>query len=57
MVRDASNRPVDPAVIVTNPNEDCSPATLRAFISELLSGPEPDLESIGAAEALRALRG
>jgi hypothetical protein len=56
MVRNRSDLPADPAVIATNPNEDCSPATLRAFISDLLSGPEPDLESIGAAHALRELR-
>jgi hypothetical protein len=41
---------------VTNPDEDCSPAAFHAFVDDLLRGPEPDLESIGAIEALRELR-
>jgi hypothetical protein len=48
--------PSDPAVVVTNPDEDCSPESFRAFIDDLLAGPEPELESIEAAEALRLLR-
>ncbi|CAN5795879.1 hypothetical protein BH23ACT2_BH23ACT2_07130 [soil metagenome] len=56
MARNASEMPVDPVIVVTNPDEDCSPATLRAFIDELLSGPEPELESVGAAATIRALR-
>jgi hypothetical protein len=43
-------------VVVTNPGDDASPASFRAFIDELLAGPEPELESIGAVEALRLLR-
>jgi hypothetical protein len=41
---------------VTNPEEDCSPGSFRAFIDELLAGPEPELDSIGAADAVRELR-
>ena len=46
----------DPAVVVTNPDEDCSSASFRAFIDELLAGPDPEIESVDAAEALRLLR-
>lgn len=42
--------------MLTNPDEDASPEAFRAFIDELLAGPEPELESLDAAEALRALR-
>ena len=45
------------AVVLTNPDEDASPEAFRAFIDELLAGPEPELESVDAAAALRALRG
>ncbi|MGH2704489.1 MAG: hypothetical protein ACRDJ4_05155 [Actinomycetota bacterium] len=38
--------------MVTNPDEDCSPEAFRTFIDDLLAGPEPELDSIGAAEAL-----
>ncbi|HUP69169.1 MAG TPA: hypothetical protein VM142_05070 [Acidimicrobiales bacterium] len=41
---------------MTNPDEDSSPNAFRAFIDELLAGPEPELDSIGAAEAIRELR-
>ena len=44
------------AVVVTNPDEDCSPEAFRSFLDELLAGPEPELDSIGAVEALRELR-
>lgn len=44
------------AVVLVNPDEDCSPGAFRAFLEEILSGPEPELESIDAVEALRALR-
>ncbi|HEX9504937.1 MAG TPA: hypothetical protein VGA62_02915 [Acidimicrobiia bacterium] len=47
---------MDPVIVVTNPDEDCSPAAFRAFIDDLLGGVEPELESIGATEALRELR-
>jgi hypothetical protein len=42
--------------VVTNPDEDCSPAAFRALIDDLLTRPEPDIESIDATEALRELR-
>ena len=48
--------PPGSAVVLTNPDEDASPEAFRAFIDELLAGPEPELESVHAAEALRALR-
>lgn len=56
MVRNASEVPADPVIVVINPDEDCSPEALRAFVDELLAGPEPELESVGAAETIRALR-
>jgi hypothetical protein len=48
--------PPGSAVVLTNPDEDASPEAFRAFIDELLAGPEPELESVDAAEALGALR-
>lgn len=55
-----ANRPNDlppgSAVVVTNPHGDCSPAAFHALVDDLLAGPEPELESLGAAEALRELR-
>lgn len=56
VVSNASALPADPAIVVTNPDEDCSPEAFRAMIDELLSSPELDLESVGAAEAVRELR-
>lgn len=56
MAGDASDLPIDPVIVVTNPDEDRSPNAFRAFIDELLAGPEPELDSIGAAEAIRELR-
>jgi len=53
---DASHLSDDPVIMVTNPDEDCSPGTFRAFLDELLAGSEPDLDNIGATEALRELR-
>jgi hypothetical protein len=52
----AANLPADPAVVLTHPDEDCSPEAFRALINELLSEREPELESIQAADALRELR-
>lgn len=52
-----SEVPADPVVVLLNPDDDFSPEATRAFRDELLAGPEPDLESIGAAEAVRELRG
>jgi hypothetical protein len=54
--RDARHLHNDGAVVLTNPAEDFSPATVRAVLDEVLAGPEPELESIGAVEALRASR-
>jgi hypothetical protein len=55
-----ANRPNDlppgSAVVVTNPDEDCSPEAFHAFLDDLLGGPEPELESLGAADVLRELR-
>ncbi len=56
MARHASEMDGDPAVVETNADEDCSPEAFRALIDELLEAPEPRLESISAAEALRGLR-
>ncbi len=56
MMRVPANLPPGSAVVVTNPEEDCSPEAFRAFLDELLAGPEPELDSVDAAEALRALR-
>ncbi len=52
----ARELPNDPAVVVTNPDEDCSSESFRAFVDELLAGPEPEIESVEAAEALHLLR-
>lgn len=49
--------PSDPVIVVTNPGEDCSPEALTAFLAEMAAGPEPEVETIGAAEALFELRG
>ena len=56
MANRPANLPPNSVVVVTNPDEDCSPKALHAFIDELLAGPEPELDSIDAAEALRELR-
>lgn len=56
MARNVDELPHDPVIVVTNPDDDCSPEALRAFFDELFAGPEPELESIGAAEILRELR-
>jgi hypothetical protein len=55
-----ANRPNDlppgSAVVITNPDEDCSPEAFHALLDDLLAGPEPELESLDAAEASRELR-
>lgn len=56
MERRASDLPDDPIIVVTNPDEDCSPAAFRTMLDDLLGTPELELESIAAAEALRHLR-
>lgn len=52
----ASDLPADPLVVVTNPGEDCSPEAFHSLLDELMADPEPELEQIGATEALRTLR-
>ena len=58
--RELAHHPADlppgSVVVVTNPEEDCSPEAFHAFLDELLAGPEPELDSLDAAEALRELR-
>ena len=48
--------PPGSTVMVTNPDEDCSPEAFRAFLDDLLSGPEPELDSLDAAQGVRELR-
>ena len=55
MASRASELPTDPVIVVTNPDEDCSPERLREFLDDLLST-EPVLETVHGAEAVRALR-
>jgi hypothetical protein len=56
MVRGAEDLPKRRTVVVTNPDEDCSSASFRAFMDELLAGADPEIESVDAAEAFRLLR-
>ena len=56
MGRVPSDVPPGTAIVLTNPDENGSPEAFRSFVDELLAGPEPELESINAVEALRALR-
>jgi len=56
MPRVPADLPPGSAVVFTNPDEDTSPEAFRAFLDELLAGPEPELDSVDAAEALRAVR-
>jgi hypothetical protein len=48
--------PPETGVVLTNPDEDCSPDAFHALLDEVLAGPEPELESVGAVEALDELR-
>jgi hypothetical protein len=48
--------PPNSTVVLTNPDEDCSPPAFRAFLDEMLDKPEPELDRLHAAEALRELR-
>jgi hypothetical protein len=41
---------------VTNPEEDCSTEAFHALLDDLVGRPDPELDSIGGASALRALR-
>lgn len=54
--RRPKSSPTGSAVVVTNPGEDRSPEAFNAFLDQLLAGPEPELESLDAAEALHELR-
>lgn len=46
-----------PAIVVVNPNENCSAAAGRLVVDEVLTAPvEPAPESLHAAEILRELR-
>jgi hypothetical protein len=56
MANRPATSPPGSTVVVTNPDEDCSPEAFRAFLDELLAGPEPELESLDAVEALHELR-
>ncbi|MGI8411041.1 MAG: hypothetical protein ACR2LV_00725 [Solirubrobacteraceae bacterium] len=56
MPRLPADVPPDSAVVITNPDEDCSPEAFRAFLDDLLHGPEPEVDSVDASRALRALR-
>ncbi|MHB8247171.1 MAG: hypothetical protein ACYDGN_17875 [Acidimicrobiales bacterium] len=42
--------------VVPNPDEDCSPEAFRTLLDELLTDQEPELDSLGAAQARRDLR-
>ena len=48
--------PPESTVVVTNPDEDCSPEAFHDLLEELLRGPEPDMDSLDAAQAVRELR-
>ena len=56
MVNRPNDLPPGSAVVVTNPDEDCSPEAFHVLLDDLLAGPEPELESLDAAEAIRELR-
>lgn len=46
-----------PAIVLVNPDEDCSAAAGRLVVDEVLASPvEPSPESLLAAEILRQLR-
>jgi hypothetical protein len=55
MANRPATSPPGSTVVVTNPDEDCSPEAFRAFLDELLAGPERELESLDAVEALHEL--
>lgn len=48
--------PANSTVVLTNPDEDSSPAAFRALLEELLDGPPPQLDNLDAANVLRELR-
>lgn len=46
-----------PAIVVVNPDEDCSASACRLMIDEILSAPEESVpKSLHAADILRELR-
>jgi hypothetical protein len=56
MANRLNDLPSGSAVVVTNPDEDCSPEAFHALLDDHLAGPEPELESLDAAEAPQELR-
>jgi hypothetical protein len=56
MDRAPTDVPSSPVVVLTSPGEDASPQAFRTFVDEVLAGPEPQLESVHAADVLRAIR-
>jgi hypothetical protein len=54
--RGPADLPPNSAVVLTHSDEDCSPAAFRAFLDELLDKPEPELDSLDAADTLGELR-
>jgi hypothetical protein len=52
----ASDPPADPVVVEITSDGNYSPEAFRAFVERHLAAPEPELETIGAVEALRDLR-
>ena len=56
MANRADDLPHGPSVVLLNSDEDCSPAAFRLLVDELLAGPEPGLDSLGAAAVLEELR-
>ena len=43
-------------LIVSDSEEDCDAVALQKFLDALFDGPEPEIESLGAAGAIRAER-
>lgn len=56
MAKGADDFSEEPRVVLLNPDEDTSPEAFRQLVDELLSGPEPSLVFLGAAEVLEGLR-
>ena len=56
MTRFPLDPPANSAVVLTNPDEDSSPAAFGALLDELLDGPRPQLDNLDAAKVLRELR-
>ena len=47
---------LDGAVVEIEPEAELSTEGFRDFVDRLLTGPEPELETIGAADVLQDLR-